>query len=163
MFSKKNKYIKYVHVYIIYTNTRFTFLCFSANAVCVSAFLFSQVSSSTVQFRWAQPAVAAATPSHRHPEVALSVPGAQLKLPAQFFSFLCLSPAGFGCRELLRCARGAASTLGTPVSSLPWAMDVGAAVLWKLFWSWNTDYSKKCILHLSLYLPRHSFILGFSL
>lgn len=118
MFSKKNKYRKYVHVYIICTNTRFTFLCFSCKCrvcICIS------VQPGKLQYRAVQVSPASGRCSssvHRHPERALSARGAQLQLPAQSFPLLCLSPAGFGCRELLRCARGAASPLGTPVGSL---------------------------------------------
>lgn len=35
----------------------------TANAACISAFLLNQVSSGTLQFRWARPAVAAVTNS----------------------------------------------------------------------------------------------------
>lgn len=133
MFSKKNKYLKYVHVYIICTNIRFPLLCFSCKcSVCVC----SSVLPGKLQYLAVQ--VSPASCHHSvswTSRVALSAPGAQLELPAQFFSLLCLSPAGLGCRQLLRCAKGAASTVGTPVSSSPVGMCVGAAVPQKVLWS----------------------------
>ena len=66
----------------------------TAKAACVSAFLFNQVSSSTLQFRRAWPTVTAITPSHVDVlKLALSARGAQLELTAQFL--LCFTPAGF--------------------------------------------------------------------
>lgn len=55
----------------------------TANAARVSAFLFDQVSSGTLQFRGAHPAVTAITPSHVDmPKVAPTARGALLELTA---------------------------------------------------------------------------------
>lgn len=67
-----------MHRYMIYL-----FVLLLQMQRCVSAFLFDQVSSGTLQFGGAHPAVTAVTPPHVDmPKVAPSAREAQLELTA---------------------------------------------------------------------------------
>lgn len=132
----------------------------TANAACISAFLLNQVSSGTLQFRWARPAVAAVTLSRAAvPKLWALVGLRRSSLPGS-----CSTPASFltavssvDVADTVPALSGRASShqLGHVYRSCSRNRSYCVAM------PWNTDYSKKCILH--LFFPHHSFILAFSL
>lgn len=149
MFSKKNKSLEYVRVYIICTKLRFACSCFCKRSVCAGLCAQSgePMSSSS---GW--PAL---TPS---PVNTLQLPGrargAQLELvPALPDSW---GPSGCDGRAA-RGVRAGSRRPGRVYRSC--SHNRSCYVAGPL----NTDYSKKSILHLSLFFPYHSSIFAFFL
>lgn len=163
MFSKKNKYINYVHVYIICTNIWFTCLCFYCK--CSMRISISiQSGKLAVQM----------SPANSHCYNSISCRHAEANSERSW------SSAGAHCvvlTSLYSCGLSGCSEHLDTTDVLPalsgWASELTPTWVclqelqsWrKLLHSmpWNTDYSKKCILHLFLLFPHHSFILAFSL
>lgn len=127
----------------------------TANAACVPASVCSQVSSSKSQFRLARPAGTALTPSPVNmPQLPWRDRGAQLELvPALLYSW------GLpGCRGCAASGVWASSRRPSRVYR-SCSHNRSCYVAGPL----NTDYRKKLIFHLSLFIPYHSSIFAFFL
>lgn len=123
----------------------------TANAACVSAFVLGRVSSGTLQFRRAHPAVAAVTPSR------VAVPELWALVRLRWRSLLS-SRSRSTRASFLAAVSGVDVADAVPAPSRrarPHQLghvyrSCGRNRSYYVAMPWNTDYSKKCILHLFL-------------
>jgi len=163
MFSKKNKYIKYVRVYIICTDIWFICLCFYCKC---SMHIGISVRSGELRY----PAVRASAPSspccssvsRRRAEASSERWRSSAGARCVALAWLCSCQLS-GCSEPLGYRGRAASTAWASSLAPTWvrSQELRRSGSYDAAMPWNTDHSKKCVLF--LFFPHHSFILAFSL